>query len=148
MQIQVSIDINAPKEKVWSVITDIEGSASTISGINKVEVLEQPDSGVVGLKWRETRTMFGKEATVVMWITDAEPNLFYKTRAENHGMIYVSELRLEGVDGATRLTMGFHGEVQKFSTNLMSIMGWFFRGSTKKAMQQDLEDIKRKAEAA
>ena len=40
MNIEVDILINAPKEKVWGIITDIEGSVDVISGIEKIEVLE------------------------------------------------------------------------------------------------------------
>ncbi len=69
MKLKVEITINGTKEQIWKVITDIEGSVETISAIEKIEILEQPESGVLGLKWEETRTMFGKSATEVMWIT-------------------------------------------------------------------------------
>ncbi len=117
MKVQVSIPIKASKESIWNVISDIENAEKNITGIEKVEVLEKPDDGLNGLKWRETRTMFGKEATEVMWVTDSEPNRFYKTRAESHGMIYVSTMEIESGEDHEVLTMSFEGEAQSFMSN-------------------------------
>jgi len=147
MKVQVSIPIKASKESIWNVISDIENAEKNISGIEKVEVLEKPDEGLNGLKWRETRTMFGKEATEVMWITDSQPNRFYKTRAESHGMIYVSTMEIESGEYDEVLTMKFEGEAQSFMGKLMStIFAPLMNSSTKKAMFKDLEDIKKIAE--
>ena len=63
-----------------------------ISGIEKIEVLEKPSHGLVGLKWEETRIMFGKTAIEIMWITEAEDNSHYQTRAEHRNVVYISKL--------------------------------------------------------
>lgn len=60
METEVKGIINADRKSVWNTITDIENAPQTISGIEKVEILEKPASGMVGFKWRETRTMFGQ----------------------------------------------------------------------------------------
>jgi len=49
--------------------TDLEGSAERLSGVNEAEILERPEFGL-GTRWRETRTMFGKEATEEMVVTE------------------------------------------------------------------------------
>ena len=103
----LSIGINGKKEDIWKVITDIEGSVNNIQGINKIEILEKPNEGFKGLKWRETRTMFGQTATEVMWITESEENLYYTTRAESHGAIYKTRFDLVEKGGVTELTMTF-----------------------------------------
>ncbi|MGI9263993.1 MAG: SRPBCC family protein, partial [Gammaproteobacteria bacterium] len=69
MKVSTSIDIASPAENVWAVITDIENCVGRISSILDIEVLEKPETGFVGFKWKETRKMFGKEATEVMWVT-------------------------------------------------------------------------------
>lgn len=143
MKIQEQVAIQASPQEIWRVITDIENSIHTISGIEKVEVLEKPEQGLVGLKWRETRTMFGSTATEVMWITEAVANQSYKTRAESHGAIYRSQFTITERDGSSLLTMTFDSEPQTFSAKLMgALMGWMIKGSTAKAVQQDLQDIK------
>lgn len=149
MAIEAQVTIDAPKEKVWDVITNIEHASENISGIEKVEVLEKPIDGIVGLKWRETRTMFGQTATEVMWITDAEENECYRTRAESHGSVYTTDFVLSEQDGKTRLSMEFDAVPQTLGSRLMwTLTGWFFRGSTKKGLMQDLVDIKAAAERA
>ena len=143
MKVEASVCINGTREQIWQVISDIENSADRITGIEKIEVLEKPPSGLVGLKWRETRTMFGQEATEVMWITAAQENAFYETRAESHGAIYQSRLQIDEQDGKNCLIMGFEGEPQGFVAKVMSVItGPLFKGSTQKALQADLEDIK------
>ena len=149
MEVSVDIVINASKEAVWKVITDIDAAKDNITAINSIEVLERPDSGLVGLKWKETRTMFGKEASEVMWITDSEENVTYRTRAESHGSIYVSWHKLEEVEAGVKYTMGFSGKAQSMGAKIMNgLMGWMMKSSTKKALMKDLEDIKAVAEAA
>src|SRR5206468_7266412 len=85
MIVEAQVTINGSKAAIWAAITNIENASETMSGIENIEVLEKPASGLVGLKWRETRMLFGKTATAEKWITDAAENEFYKTRAESDG---------------------------------------------------------------
>lgn len=148
MEVKTQIKIDAPKEKVWQVISDIENAVNNIEAIEEIEILEKPENGLIGLKWREVRTMFGKKATEVMWITHSEENHFYQTRAESHGSVYVSRVSVEDHDGSTLLTMGFKGEAQTFMAKLMSgLLGSMFKNATIKALNKDLEDIKTLAES-
>lgn len=147
MELKTNVQINATKEKVWSIISDIENSTDNISAIERIEILTPRTEGLLGLKWKETRTMFGKQATEVMWITDAKENEFYQTRAESHGAIYISRLWLEENTNGTLLSMSFNGEPQTTGAKFMSmVLGWMFKGATVKALKKDLEDIKMVAE--
>ena len=148
MSIEAEVFIHAPNEAVWAVITDLDHAAERIGGIEAVEILERPESALVGLKWRETRTLFGKTATEVMWITDAAAPEFYQTRAESHGMVYISTLRITPQDGGCRLTMSHDSQPQGCAAMLMAIpFGLMFKGATQKAMLDDLNDIKAAVEA-
>lgn len=142
MKIQVQISIDETKEKIWNVITDIEGSVNNIKGIENIEILEKKENEFIGLKWRETRTMFGQTATEVMWITDAVENEYYRTRAESHGAIYKTEFLLTKNGESTNLIMSFDAELVTLKAKLMSIMGFLFISATRKALKKDLEDIK------
>ena len=147
MEFKEQVFINAPIDKVWGIISNIEGSSKNINAIQDIKVLENPTDGLVGFKWTETRIMFGKTATETMWITDAKTNEFYQTRAESHGAIYISKLNVIEKDGGTELTMSFLGEAQTFMAKLMSAtLGAIFKNATKKALMKDLEDIKAVAE--
>lgn len=148
MNLTLSIDIKATREKVWDLITDIQNSVNVISGIEKIDILEQPETWLVGLKWQETRTLFGKTATEIMWITDAEVNNYYQTRAESHGAVYITHLSLEENNGVTTFTKSFSGEPQTLGGKIMmTLMGWMFVKATRDALQKDLDDIKAHAEA-
>ncbi|MCB0639624.1 MAG: SRPBCC family protein [Lewinella sp.] len=148
MNIQVQVPINASKADIWAAITNIRGAVDRVSGIEQVEILEEPADGLIGLKWRETRTLFGKTATEIMWITEAEPEAYYLTRAESHGAIYISEMAIVEEGGQNFLRMAFQGEGQTFMAKLMStLMGPLVKGATRKAMEQDLLDIKQSLES-
>ncbi len=149
MNAKAQISIRASKEAVWNAITDIENAPNRITGIQKVEILEKPAGGLVGLKWRETRTMFGKVATEVMWITEAVSNSYYQTRAESHGAIYTSRLSVQEQQGTALLSMEFSGKARTFGAKVMTgLLGWMFRGATQKAIQKDLDDIKKSIEGS
>ena len=88
--------------------------------------------------------LFGKPATAEKWITDAAENEFYKTRAEDNGFVFLSTMSIsESSSGSITLTSSHVSEPQGIVAKLMSIpMGLFFKGVAKKALMQDLNDIK------
>ena len=146
MSVMVAENIKASRERVWEIITDIEHAAETISAITKLTVLERPAAGFIGLKWTETRVMFGKEATETMWISAAEENHWYETTAESHGSIYNSRLEIRDAGDGVELSMSFKTTPTSLFARIMSVTSFLFNGTIKKAFQQDLQDIKRIAE--
>lgn len=147
MEVSTSIEILKPKENVWKAITDIEDSAKMISSIIAIDVLEKPQVGFLGFKWQETRKMFGKEATEIMWVTDSLENEYYSTRAESHGSVYISRLSLSESGANTILTMSFSGEASSLIAKIIStLMSFIIKGSIEKELQKDLVDIKQYVE--
>lgn len=143
MIVEARVTINGSRAAVWAAITDIEHAAEIISGIDRIEVLEKPPGGLVGLRWRETRPLFGKPATVEKWITDAAENEFFTTRAEDNGFVFLTTKRISEGGGGMTLTESHESRPQGVVARVMSIpMRLFFRGVIKKALLQDLSDIK------
>jgi hypothetical protein len=143
MIVEVQVTINGTKAAIWDAITDIENAAETIRGIDNIEVVEKPASGLVGLRWRETRMLFGKPATAEKWITDAAENEFYKTRAESDGFVFLSTTSISESRGGMTLTTSHDSQPQTIVARLMSVpMMVLFKGVAKKALLQDLNDIK------
>ena len=143
MLVEAQVTISGSKAAIWAAITDIENASETISGIESIEVLEKPANGLVGLKWRETRTLFGKPATVEKWITDAAENEFYKTKAEDGGFVYLTTKSISESSGGITLTETHESEPQGIAAKLLSIpMGFLLKGVAKKYLLQDLKDIK------
>jgi hypothetical protein len=142
MIVDVQVTINGSKAAVWAAITNIENASKIISGILNIEVVEKPANGLVGLKWRETRMLFGKPATVEKWITDAAENEFYKTRAEDNGFVFLSTMSISESSGGITLTSSHETRPQGIVARFMSIPMFLFKGVAKKALLQDLNDIK------
>ncbi|MBC7878661.1 MAG: SRPBCC family protein [Anaerolineales bacterium] len=141
MFVEAQITINGSRAAVWAVITDIENAAEIISGIEKVEVLEKPANGLVGLQWRETRMLFGKPAAVEKWITDAAENEFFKTKAEDGGFVFLTTNSISESSGGITLTSSHDSIPQGFVAKLQSMPMVLFKGMVKKALLQDLNDI-------
>jgi carbon monoxide dehydrogenase subunit G len=143
VHVTTKVPVNASKHDVWRVITDIENAPNTISGIDEVEILNKPPEGLVGLKWKETRTLFGKTATETMWITEAVEDDYYATEARSHGSVYRSKIYVSEQDGMTELGMDFDAEAQSFAAKvIVATMGFMIKKGTKKALLQDLNDVK------
>lgn len=147
MPVSVSELIHAPRKTVWNIIADIENAEAIVSSILELEVLEKPQSGLLGLKWREKRLMFGKEAEETMWVSDLEDGFWYETTAHNHGMIYISRMAVEDVEDGCVLTMSFNCFPQTARAKLFALLSFLFNGAVKKAFASDLADMKRAAEA-
>lgn len=148
MNLSAEVLIHASREEIWKVITDIEHADERISGIEKVEVHHNPGESLVGFKWTETRTLFGKTATETMWITNMERFHFYEVQAESHGAKYTSVLRIIETDEELVLRMDFNSVAQTFGAKIMALVfGSIFKRATQKALQQDLLDIKKFVEA-
>lgn len=143
MLVQVQVTIKGSKAAIWAAMTDIEHAAQLISGIEKIEIVEKPASGLVGLRWRETRILFGSSATVEKWITDATANEFYKTRAESDGFIFLSTTTISERSGVVTLTSAHDSQPQTLMRKLVAApMMFLFQGVAKKALVKDLNDIK------
>src|SRR5262245_26076888 len=105
MLVEAQINIDASQAAVWAAIADIEHAATLVSGIESIEIVEKPAHGLVGLRWKETRLLFGKPATVEKWITEAVENESYKTRAEDSGFVFLTTMKiLESGGGVTLIS--------------------------------------------
>lgn len=146
--LEVQKDIRASGTTVWEMITDLAGSPNVISGIETVEMLTEGPLAV-GTRWRETRTMFGKTSTEEMEVTEVKVGRSYVVEAEGHGVLYRSMMSIsETGETSCRLSMTFSAEPTSTTSRFFAAtLGKMFEGGTKKALQQDLEDIATAAQA-
>jgi carbon monoxide dehydrogenase subunit G len=146
--------INASPDKVWAVISDIPGSAATLSGVNSIQMLSEGGYGE-GTRWKETRTMMGRAETVEMWVSQSEPPSPTRSgsttvKALQGGADYTSRFSLAPNDGGTDLTLTFGAEVVKptlLSNVMMALFGKIGMSITRKALAKDLAEIAAKAES-
>ncbi|MEI5008532.1 SRPBCC family protein [Streptomyces sp. NPDC087659] len=140
--------IAAPAGRVWDALTDVEGSQHVLSGVERVEKLTEGAFGV-GTRWRETRRMFGKEATEEMRVTASEPTERFVVEADSHGTHYVSEfaLRADGPE-TTTVRMTFSGTTPGGVTGLLAkVLGPLGQRAVAKAVAKDLADVAAAVEA-
>ena len=145
--VEVGTTIAAPPERVFEVATDLANLPQTMSGIDSVEVLSDGPFGE-GARWRETRTLYGKQATEEMWVTGFDPPRSYVVEAESHGAHYRTEITFAAEGDGTRVTFVFGARPLSFFARLFSVFGGLMMKSVGKALEQDLGDLKRAAESA
>lgn len=127
-------------------MTDLRNAATIMGGIKKIEIIDEPLHGWVGLKWRETRMYFGEPAAVDKWITEAVENSYYKTRAEMDGYVFITTMQISEADGSILLTSVHETKAQGIAAKIKSLPLIFFKGVLKKAILQDLSDIRNAVE--
>lgn len=148
-RIQLERLVQAPVERVWDVLTDIEHADQTLSGVEHVELMTE-GSYRVGTQWRETRRMFGKEATEQMQVTMVEAPTRTTIEADSSGVHYVTEFTLTPAStAATMLSMSFtatQGQANRVQKALWRVFGRLGAKATEKVMAKDLQDIAARAE--
>jgi|ERR687892_544171 hypothetical protein len=145
MQCSVERLIRAPREIVFAVAIDILRWPEVIASIERIELLTPGPVGV-GSRFRETRRMFGREATEEMTVSELAPPERFVLTAESHGTRYRAEHVFARAPDATRLTLVFSGEPVSFSARLLSPLGRLMSAHLKKQLEADLDDLKRAAE--
>lgn len=147
--VAVTRAVAAPPERVWAVLTDLDGARDFLPGLVSIERLSGPEYGV-GTRWRETRKMFGKEASEEMEVVEVEPNRSTQMHAFNSGMFYKSGFRLTPTAGGTDLEMYLVGDFHNataFQKLLGKIMGRMGAKATEKSIVDELAAIAREAES-
>jgi carbon monoxide dehydrogenase subunit G len=149
MEVHAARHVNAPPEKLWALVTNLDGFADVIASIESVERLDGGSGFGLGTKWRETRVMFGRTATEDMWVAEIEPGRSYVVEAASHGAEYRTTQSVEPVDGGgSRLALSFSGKPVSALAKVMSAtVGRFFEKATRRAFERDLIDVAAAAEA-
>lgn len=145
MNISESITINKPVGEVYAAFADVSKMSDRIPGIVKIEVTSDVKSGV-GTHWKETRVMFGKEATEEMEITKVDEGKSITIESDSAGMHYVTEYTFVEKSEGTEVTMSFSGVAQSLMAKIMSPMVGLMAGSMKKMLRADLESMKESLE--
>lgn len=144
-ELKCSRPVAAPPARVFEILADLRGGAKRITAITKLEVLTPGPIGK-GTRFRETRVMFGREATEEMEITHFDPPRSYTTEARSHGCHYVCTLRCEPRGSGTELEMGFAAKPMTFGARIMGLLMKPFAKKLMSACSKDLDDIAAAAE--
>lgn len=146
MRVAAELGVEAPAAAVWAALADIGNAAAHIRGIERIEMLERPAHGLVGMRWRETRILFGDEASVEKRITAAVDGVSYETVAESDGFVFTTTVRLAVRRTGVAVTSVHDTRPQGLLAAVRALPMFLFKGVIRKAILQDLHDIKTLAE--
>jgi len=139
--------VEAPVEVVFDVATDLTHAAEHIRGIEKIELLTPGPVGV-GTRWRETRRMMGREATETLEIKRFNVPNNYTVGCESCGCYFETTFGFIGRANGTDVTLDVRSQTLTLFAKIMSPIGNLMMGKTmRKLLNDDLEDVKRVAEA-
>ncbi len=147
-RVTVAREIAAEVDRVWAIITDLDYAPEVMSSIIAIERVEG-EGYEVGVRWRETRKLWGREETEEMWVSEVDAPRTTTVRAESRGTEYVTVFTLDALDGRTRVAIEFTAETP--SPGPAQRIGWLVFGragmkATTKALERDLEEIAAVAE--
>lgn len=143
-ELRLTQHVDAPVETVWAVLTDIEDAAETLSGIVAVEQLT-PGPYAVGLRWRETRKMFGMSASEEMEVAEVDaPHRTVVTSVQGEVTYRTVFALAPKPAGGTELVMLFSAS-QPPQRGLKRLVGAatsrLGTSAARRMMEQDLQDI-------
>lgn len=145
MKLTATQHVAAPVERVFGIAADFEGAADVIDGITRVEMLTDGPVGV-GTRFRETRRMYGREATEEMEVSEFVPGERYALGCESHGCRYRTVFHFRPAGDGTEIDMEFEATPQTFFAKVMSVLTRPAIKGIAKIVEQDLEDVKAAAE--
>ena len=115
---EVSTVISASPERVFALFTDLAHAPDNIRAIKKLELLT-PGPMCMGTRFRETRVMFGKEATEEMEVIELDPGRSYAVTASSCGTRYLTRFSFQPVPEGTRVDLRFEATPVSFFAKLM-----------------------------
>jgi hypothetical protein len=147
MRFTLTQRIAAPAERVFAIASDLDGWPKAIPAITRIERLTEGPVGV-GTRFKETRVMFGREATEEMTFTLFEPPHRYRLEAVSCGAHFESTFRFVPIDGGTDVEFSMESRAVSFFAKLMKPLVYLMSGPMKKCLQADLDALKSAAEKA
>jgi carbon monoxide dehydrogenase subunit G len=149
MEIMASREVAASAGSVWEIVTDLDGSPAVLTAVERVERLDEGDGFGLGTRWRETRTMLGRQATEEMEVTAVDPPRSYTVVAVDGSTTYTSTITVDPlVSERCVLRMSFTGTSSGLAARILAAtVGRLFAGATRRALQQDVDDIASHAES-
>ena len=149
MTFSTEVDIEARPERVYQAFSDIDSWPRWMPNLVGVERLTDGPFGV-GAEWRETRKLFGQEASEVFEVTAADPPSRLRLRVDgSRGSSkkgeYRFDYRFEPSHEGTRLRLEAEVEIPGVFAKLF---GPLFVQTLRKACERDHQALKGHVESA
>ena len=140
MRFETSVEIDAPQQRVWEVLSDLEAWPERIETVDAVEVLTPSPIG----RGARVRLKQPKLPEGTWDVTAWDAPSYFEWTQKTGGTTSVAGHRVEALgEGRARLTLTL--DMRGF---LMPIIALFYKGLTNRYMNLEAEGMKRAAEAA
>ena len=140
MRFDKSIDIDAPQQRVWDVLSDIEGWPRRIDTVESAEASTPAPFG----KGSRVRLKQPKLPEGVWDVTVWDAPSYFEWTQKTGGMTTVAGHRVDALGEArSRLTLTL-----EMRGLLVPIVGLFYKNLTNSYMTREAEGMKRAAESA
>jgi len=137
--VKTSREIGMPVVYVFRQFTDVAHPAA-VSAIKKIEMLT-PGGMRLGVRWRETRQVFGRLDDADMEVTSFERNRMYTITHRKAGLRTDTTFRFRPVRGGTKVTVEFALGERGVLPGLLAPLGWALRGEVADVLNHDLADL-------
>ena len=135
--------INAPLDLVFRTVSDVRNFCAAVPHITNVEFLSDQQLGV-GTRFRETRSMNGREQSVDLEVAEYVENERVRMISDAGGTIWDTVFSVSQVGGDVELKMQMDIRPHRF---LARIMNALIRGMVVKAVESDMDSVKSYCEA-
>ena len=140
MRFEQSIDIDARKERVWDVLSDLEAWPQRIETVDVVELLTPAPVG----EGSRVRLKQPKLPEGVWEVTVWDAPSYFEFRQQSGGVTTVAGHRVEALEeGRSRLTLTLD-----MRGLLVPVFGRFYKGLTTRYMTIEAKGLKHAAESA
>jgi uncharacterized membrane protein len=140
MRFERSIDIDAPQQRVWDVLSDLEAWPRHIDTVDAVELLTPSPLA----KGSRVRLKQPKLPEGVWDITAWDAPSYFEWTQRTGGTTSVAGHRVEALgEGSTRLTLTLD-----MRGLLIPVIALFYKGLTNSYMTREAEGMKRASESA
>jgi uncharacterized membrane protein len=140
MRFEQSIDVDAPQQRVWDVLCDLEAWPQRIETVDVVELLTPAPVGE-GSRVRLKQPKL-PEGTWEVTVWDAPS--YFEFRQQSGGVTNVAGHRVAALEeGRSRLTLTL-----EMRGLLVPVVALFYKGLTNRYMTTEAQGMKRAAESA
>jgi ribosome-associated toxin RatA of RatAB toxin-antitoxin module len=135
--------IHAPLEYVFQTVSDVRNFRKAVPHITNIEFLSEQQQGV-GTRFRETRTMNGREQTVELEVAEYVENERVRMIADAGGTIWDTLFSVSQAGNHVELKMQMNVRPYRF---LARIVNFMIRSIVVKGVESDMDAVKLFCEA-
>jgi carbon monoxide dehydrogenase subunit G len=138
MRFEEAVEVEAPGQRVWEVLSDIEAWPRVVRTVEAAEAVTPPPLTVGSIvRLRQPKLPEGQ------WdITAWDPPVSFELTQKTGGVTSVASHRVDAIgEGRSRLTLTL-----EMRGLMVAIVGLFYKKLTQSYLEQEAQDLKRAAE--